>query len=90
MSLQTGGRTVREDGKDVAYLSYSGRVITVRRPDDTVAGRLIRTTDSGPERYDTWTAMHPAAATPSDKLLGSGLPMAEAIGLVLHQLKAAC
>jgi hypothetical protein len=83
--MTVGGRTVRIDGKPVAYLSYSGDgTIAVRRLNDTVAGRLVRCGDRK-QLYDAWTALHEATLTPSDTVLGRDLPLAEGVRVVLHR-----
>lgn len=88
------GHTVRIDGKTVATLSYSGRLVTVTQVLEgdnpgPVAGRLFRQSDGQDASYDAWTALHPASVTPSDRLLGENLPMAGAIAMVLDHAKAA-
>lgn len=83
--ITVGGRTVTSDGAPVAHLSYSGRSVTVTRLNGTVAGRLLRVTDSGPYRYDAYSAEHPVAPVPSDRLLGARLLVASAVQRVLDQ-----
>lgn len=94
MNLEVHGYTVRRDGEVVAYLTYAGPVITVELPKTeaqkealtrTVVGRLMRVTGSSPPAYDAWTALHPIAPTPSDTRIGEGLPMADAIAVILAQ-----
>jgi hypothetical protein len=82
MTLEVGGRSVKDNGAPVAYLSYAGPVITVHRMDNGTAGRLVKHPG---DRYDAWTALHPAAPTPADTKLAADLPIAEAIAVILAQ-----
>jgi hypothetical protein len=77
------------DGRRVAALRYSGRVITVRLPDGKAAGRLMPrgydrgAPDDGSGLVDAWTALHPSVPTPSDAVLGQGLTLSEGVALLL-------
>jgi len=86
MTLHVGGRSVRQDGQLVATLSYAGPLITVHRPDGTIPGRLVRHVHDVEEAcYDAWTAKHPAAPVPADYVMGAGLPIEDAVALVLTE-----
>lgn len=86
MTLHVGGRSVRQDGQLVATLSYAGPLITVHRPDGDVPGRLVRHAhDGGAPCYDAWTAKHSAAPVPADYVMGYGMPIEQAITLVLGE-----
>jgi hypothetical protein len=86
-----GSLTVEIDGKTVATLTHTGRSVTVHDPSgEKVLGRLFRS-DNPPARvytYNAFTAVHPGAPTPTDKMLGHDLVIEEAIDLILHQVKA--
>lgn len=85
------GHTVRIDGRTVATLSYSGRVVAVYLPipEAPVVGRLVRQATSPAAPYDAWTALHPSVQTPSDRLLARDVSMDEAVQAVLDQARAA-
>lgn len=69
----------RLDGRTLARLVYDGPVITVVR-DGTPAGRVM---PDGEGSFSAWTAPHPAAPTPSDRLLASAVPLRNAVARVL-------
>lgn len=84
MTLHVGGRKVTRDTKLVAVLTYAGPIITVHDPHGVrTLGRLVRHVSVPGLIYDAWTASHPAAPTPTDRLLGGGLPIHDCIELVL-------
>jgi hypothetical protein len=85
-SLTVRGHTARQDGQTVAFLTYSGRVVTVKAPGGKVAGRLLRQNDTQPYSYDAWTALHEGAMTPSDRLLAEGQPIEAAVERVLQEV----
>ena len=68
----------------VARLSWGGDGLSVvsvhRASDDAVIGRLLRHDDS---LYDAMSAEHPAAATPSDRVLAMSVSAETAIEAVL-------
>jgi hypothetical protein len=80
------------DGRRVAVLRYSGRVITVRLPGGRAAGRLMPrgyargAPDDGSGLVDAWTALHPDVPTPSDTMLGEGLTLREGVALLLSRV----
>jgi hypothetical protein len=83
--LTEHGRTVRRGGEIVAEMVFGGSgMITVSLPDGRVIGRLFRTGRST-GRYDVWTALHPQAPTPSDRILGQGLALTEGVALLLRE-----
>jgi hypothetical protein len=88
-SLTVRGRTARQAGQTVAFLTFAGRLVTVRAPGDKVIGRLIRQNDTQPYRYDVWTALHEATMTPSDRLLVSYQPIEDAVEQVLQAQEVA-
>lgn len=80
------------DGRRVATLWHSGKVITVRLPSGKAAGRLMPrgyaqgAPDDGSGLVDAWTALHPDVPTPSDTRLGSGLTPVQAVALLLGRV----
>lgn len=72
---------VLRDGKVLAELSYDGPVVTVVR-DGRPAGRL--TPSGGEGTWDAWTAKHPAAFTPSDRMLTGAAPLPKAVAVILN------
>jgi hypothetical protein len=91
-ALEVTRATVRRGGYIVAYLLYSGRMITVVDPYRRTLGRLLPPgfadgcPDDGSRRYDVWTAKHPAVPTPSDRILASCLPLADAVSFLLEDM----
>ncbi|MCW2929885.1 MAG: hypothetical protein JWM19_847 [Actinomycetia bacterium] len=85
------------DGFQVARLRYSGKAIVVvrsvrpRGPGKPGAGRAGRIFPAGylsgslndGGLYDAWTARHPDAHTPSDRVVARGLSLEEAISALL-------
>ena len=88
MSLTVLGRTVRDGNQVVAELSYggSGMVTVFREADGAMVGRLFRNGLSS--YYDVWTALHPAALTPSDERLAETLPLPVAVAFLLDRAEA--
>lgn len=80
---------VRAGGRRVAFLRYSGRVITVVLPSGRTAGRLLpvgyMSGDASDSHFDVWTAKHPAVHTPSDRQQAYGLELDDAIRYLLRE-----
>lgn len=88
LALAVLGSTARRGDKVVARLSYAGKVITVRSPDNRAVGRLIpvgylQGSLENPDSYDAWTAKHPTVSTPSDTRLACSLSLARAVEFLL-------
>ena len=87
-TLTIHGASARRGSEIVARLRYSGKVITIVRPDGHALGRLIpvgylRGSLADPDHFDAWTARHPAVHTPSDTELAYGMTIAEGVAFLL-------
>lgn len=90
LALAVLGSTARRGDEVVARLSYAGKVITVRSPDNRAIGRLIpvgylQGSLENPDSYDAWTAKHPTVSTPSDTRMACGLSLARGVEFLLDR-----
>lgn len=90
LALTVLGSTARRGDKVVARLSYAGKVVTVRSPDNRALGRLIPVGYlqgflEAQDSFDLWTAKHPTVSTPSDTRLACGLNLARGVEFLLDR-----
>lgn len=81
--------SVRLDGRTAAWLSWSGRLVTVEDLHGKAIGRLLPSgyaqglPDDGSGLYDLYTAKHPHVHTPSDVIVGGNLTLEQAAALLI-------
>jgi hypothetical protein len=88
-SLRITRAAVYSDGRLVARLLWSGRMVKVENLRGKGLGRLLPAgyadgrPDDGSGLYDVWTAKHPHVPTPSDTITATDLSLAECVARVL-------
>lgn len=88
-NLEVKRAAVYLDGRQVARILYSGRMIKVEARGKAL-GRLLPTgfldgePDDGRGRYDLWSAKHPHVPTPSDAIVAEDLTFEEAVARALE------